>query len=153
VKLIAFGQAPVGVIAIGQVPTGVVAIGQGARGVFVVGQLACGVIAFGQLAVGVVAFGQLALGAGWAGGMMSVAPVRGWSLLGVGPLGELGLNDLFRGRWRRFRRSRPRTFGRLAAGAALVAGLAIVWWGGVAPTIDELRHDDPPTEEGPRVLR
>ena len=148
------GQAPVGVIAIGQIPTGIVAIGQGARGVFAFGQLACGVIAFGQLAVGVIAFGQLALGAGWAGGMLSLAPTRGWSLLGAGPLGEIGLNDLFKLRWKRFRRSRPKAFGWSIAAIAMVLSLAIVWWGGVKPMIHELRHHDDQTEEdGPRVLR
>ena len=141
-KIVAVGQAPVGVIAVGQVPVGVLAIGQGARGVIAIGQLACGVIAVGQLAVGLVAFGQLALGGVWGGGMLSLAPVGGPSLVGWGPLGELGLRDLYRLRWARFRAAR-RTPVRLAGAAiSMVAAGLIVWFGSLSPIIDELRHDD-----------
>jgi len=152
VKIVAVGQAPVGVIAVGQVPVGVLAIGQGARGVIAVGQLACGVIAVGQLAVGLVAFGQLALGGVWGGGMLALAPVGGPSLIGWGPLGELGLRDLYRLRRAQLRPA-ARTPVRLT-GAAIVAVVAalIVWFGSLSPIVDELRHDDDTDIDAP-VLR
>ncbi len=141
-KLIAVGQSPVGVIAIGQVPVGVLAIGQGARGVIAIGQLACGVIAFGQLAVGVVAFGQLALGGAWSGGMLALAPIGGPSLIGWGPLGELGMRDLYRLRWQRFRSAPWSTLRWTIAGLTAFAAAAIVWFGALSPMIDDLRQGD-----------
>jgi hypothetical protein len=153
VKLVAVGQAPVGVIAIGQVPVGVLAIGQGARGLIAIGQLACGAIAVGQLAVGLVAFGQLALGGVWSGGMLALAPVGGPSLIGWGPLGQLGLRDLYRLRWGRFRAA-ARTPVRIT-GAAIIAVVAalIVWFGSLSPIVDELRRDDDRTDIEEPVLR
>ena len=151
-KLIAFGQAPVGVIAIGQVPVGVLAIGQGARGVIAIGQLSCGVLALGQLAVGVVAFGQLALGGVWSGGMLALAPVGGPSLIGWGPLGELGMRDLSRLRLQRFRAARLSSGRWTIAGLTAIVAVAIVWFGALSPMIDDLGGDETEVDR-PDVLR
>lgn len=147
------GQFAEGFVAIGQGARGFIAIGQGASGVIAIGQLSRGVIAFGQLSLGVFAFGQLAVGLVWAGGMVSIAALRGPSLLGVGLFGAWPWHDLRRLRFRAIERrpGRPGVW-RIAV---MLAVTAVVWFFGVEPVIHDLvKHDgilNPEPE--PRVLR
>jgi hypothetical protein len=125
VRVLAVGAEPVGIIAIGANATGIIAIGQLATGVVAIGQLARGAIVLGQLALGLVAVGQLAVGVGWASGMVGLGGTSGPGLV-LGLFGRL-----------RLRRHRPQgrqllapavTPARLAVAAALVLGVAVLWW-------------------------
>jgi hypothetical protein len=153
VRWVDAGQFAEGVFAFGQGARGVVAVGQGASGVIAIGQLSRGVIAFGQLSLGVFAFGQLAVGLVWAGGMVSVAALRGPSLLGVGLFGAWPWRDLRRLRFRaiEWRAGRPGVW-RIAV---MLAVAAVVWFFGVEPVIDDLVKRDGilNPEPEPRVLR
>lgn len=147
------GQFAEGFVAIGQGARGFIAIGQGASGVIAIGQLSRGVIAVGQLSLGVFAFGQLAVGLVWAGGMVSIAALRGPSLLGVGLFGAWPWRDVRRLRLRAIER-RP---GRPGAWRIVVmlAVAALVLLVGVRPVVNDLvKHDgilNPEPE--PRILR
>ena len=86
--------------------------------------------------------------------MLSLAAVRGPSLIGFGPIGELGLGDLYRLKWHRFRAARTSGLRWAFTGVVAVAAVVVVWLGALGPMIDELQHHDDPTEiEGPPVLR
>lgn len=147
------GQFAEGFVAIGQGARGFIAIGQGASGVIAIGQLSRGVVAFGQLSLGVFAFGQLAVGLVWAGGMVSIAALRGPSLLGLGLFGSWAWRDLRRLRFRAIERRDGRIgWWRYALFAAVAA---LVWFAGLQPVIHDLVKDggilDPEPE--PRILR
>ena len=147
------GQFAEGFVAVGQGARGFIAIGQGASGVIAIGQLSRGVVAVGQLALGVFAFGQLAVGLVWAGGMVSVAALRGPSLLGIGLLGAWPWRDLRRLRFGAIERrpGRP-SWWRVVV---MLAVTALVWFVGVRPVVHDLVEQDGilHPEPDPRILR
>ena len=122
----AFGQHATGIVAVGQEATGVIAIGQLATGVVAVGQLARGVIAVGQLALGLAAAGQVAVGVLWCAGI-GVGGTAGPGLV-FALFGRLRLRRLIAWVRREPWDSVRRPVARLAGGAAVLAGLAALWW-------------------------
>ena len=153
-RVVAFGEEPVGVIAIGANATGIIAIGQLATGVVAIGQLARGAIVVGQLGLGLVAIGQLAVGAGWSAGMVGIGGTAGPGLI-AGAFGRLSLLRLFgRHTGRALEGTGLFSRARLVVGLIVTVALAALWWLAAGQWVmDALTRTGGILFDPPRVLR
>lgn len=117
-QLVDVGQHAYGVIAIGQHATGVIAIGQVATGVVAIGQVARGGIAVGMVSIGLITIGMAAGGIFWSGGMVAVGGRVGFAMLGIPLVPKVTEGCTRRRIW----------WGKLAAGAAVLGGMAVAFW-------------------------